>query len=89
MYYIVEFLMCRPVLYYIAHESFANPAEHIPDVSPRESTNSQESHPFWVYDACYRCLQCAALLIVDEEPPICTDRINHYHRDWFEVHMFV
>ncbi|VUC37875.1 unnamed protein product [Clonostachys rosea] len=87
-YYLVEFLMCRPVLYYIAHESFENSADHPIDPSPGESTTSQENHPFWVYDACYRCLQCAALLIVDEKPMV-SENLGRFQRDWFEVHMFV
>ncbi|KAK9447366.1 uncharacterized protein V1518DRAFT_428890 [Limtongia smithiae] len=83
-YYILEFLMCRPVLYYIAHEKYEEYASASPDTS---STHSGElrRHPFWVYDACYRCLQCAALLILGNDPEHA--RRTAANIDWFELHM--
>ncbi|CAK7224168.1 hypothetical protein SBRCBS47491_005457 [Sporothrix bragantina] len=84
-YYMLEFLMCRPVLYYIAHESVEAMDSSQPNgqnghnmppgtsgdtptstTSPR-SPDSSESRPFWVYDACHRCLQSAALMILEHE----------------------
>lgn len=75
--------MCRPILYYIAHETFE---ESLDDDHQSNSTDST-GRPFWVYDACYRCLQCAGLLIINKD-------MNHedtraQHRDWVELHMYV
>lgn len=84
-YYVLEFIMCRPILYYVAHESVENPAEH--RESPQGHNAGHEARPFWVYDACHRCLQCAALIILGNETD--TSRIKTRQRDWFEVHLYV
>ena len=85
-YHILELLMCRPILYYLAHESVETSSEH--DRESSEGSNTpQNSRSFWIHDACYRTLQCAALLILDNETDI--SRNISRRRDWFEIHMSV
>ncbi|KAL1844492.1 hypothetical protein VTK73DRAFT_2422 [Phialemonium thermophilum] len=84
-YYVLEFLMCRPILYYIAHESFEARLDHA-SVSTDGSTES-EGRPFWVYDACHRCLQCAALMILGSDTRWPPQEHAAPRKDWFELHM--
>ena len=81
-YYVLEFLMCRPILYYIAHESFEGPMDG--DSASPGSTDS-DGRPFWIYDACHRCLQCAGLMILGNDTYWSQEHPGH--RDWFELHM--
>ncbi|KAI0416670.1 hypothetical protein F5X98DRAFT_375549 [Xylaria grammica] len=90
-YYVVEFMMCRPIVYYIAHETYE-----------RQETSSRANEgamlglanlPFWVSDACHRCLQCAALLILGSEVrefqtcPSNSAIIHTEVKGWFELHL--
>ncbi|CAK7203007.1 hypothetical protein SEUCBS139899_005734 [Sporothrix eucalyptigena] len=101
-YYILEFLMCRPILYYIAHESVENmDGQLVPPPGPSGDTptsttsarslDSSEGRPFWVYDACHRCLQCAALMVLEHDAERNTDEgqspDSRPPLDWFEIHM--
>lgn len=75
--------MCRPILYYIAHESFEIPMDQ--DFRSPGGTSDSEGRPFWVYDACHRCLQCAGLIILGDD--VHWPRETPRGKDWFELHM--
>lgn len=101
--------MCRPILYYIAHESVeamdstgivngnGDPSTSA-TTSPSNQSDNTEGRPFWVYDACFRCRQCAALLVPEYDPD--TDETGNEADpdpaattttaktpDWFELHI--
>ncbi|KAI1150286.1 hypothetical protein F4825DRAFT_468247 [Nemania diffusa] len=90
-YYVVEFLMCRPIVYYIAHQTYEQQ-----EVSLRANEGAilgLANLPFWVSDACHRCLQCAALLILGSEVrefqtcPSNSAIIHTELKGWFELHL--
>ncbi|KAL1900125.1 hypothetical protein Sste5346_002433 [Sporothrix stenoceras] len=99
-YYIIEFLMCRPILYYIAHESVeardstgvvvnghGDPSTST-TTSPSNQSDTTEGRPFWIYDACFRCLQCAALLVLEYDPDSDEAETDTTSQpDWLELHI--
>lgn len=84
--------MCRPIVYYIAHQTYEQQ-----EVSLRANEGAilgLANLPFWVSDACHRCLQCAALLILGSEVrefqtcPSNSAIIHTELKGWFELHLY-